>query len=136
MSRDDLADEPDLADAERRRVREDEIDLALSAWTSAQRPEEVERRLQAIGVPAHVSSSSKDFCLDPQLAHRGHLVNVPHPLHGSTTVEGPRYLLSETPADVSRAAPTFGQHNEYVLRELLGYSAERYRELASAGLLV
>ena len=61
------------------------------------------------GVPAHVSASSRDFCTDPQLAHRGHLVRLAHPLHGTATVEGPRYLLSATPGRVTRAAPTSGK---------------------------
>jgi benzylsuccinate CoA-transferase BbsF subunit len=136
MRRSDLADDVTLGTVEARRAREDELERAIAEWTATQHPEDVERRLQALGIPAHVSVSSRDFCQDPQLDHRGHLVTLEHPLHGSTTVEGPRYLLSETPGVVARAAPTFGQDNEYVLREILGYSAERYAELRDAGVLV
>ena len=136
MGHPDLADDVALGTVEARRAREDELESAIAEWTATQHPEDVERRLQAVGIPAHVSASSRDFCQDPQLAHRGHLVTLEHPLHGSTTVEGPRYLLSETPGVVARAAPTFGRDNEYVLREILGYSAERYAELRDAGVLV
>jgi crotonobetainyl-CoA:carnitine CoA-transferase CaiB-like acyl-CoA transferase len=127
--------DPALATAAGRRARQAELDTELGAWTAPQDAAEVERRLQAIGVAAHVSSSSRDFCTDPQLAHRGHLVTLPHPRHGSTTVEGPRYLLSETPGWVRRAAPTLGQDNEHVLTSLLGYAPDRVAELTAAGVL-
>jgi crotonobetainyl-CoA:carnitine CoA-transferase CaiB-like acyl-CoA transferase len=135
MGRPDLAGQASLATAAGRRAGRAELDRAVAAWTAGQRADEAERRLQAVGVAAHVSASSHDFCTDPQLAHRGHLVTLPHPLHGTTTVEGPRYLLSETPGQVRRAAPTLGQDNEHVLTELLGYSKERVAELQGAGVL-
>ena len=87
------------------------------------------------GIPAHVSAASEDFCTDPQVQHRGHLVRVPHPLFGETVVEGPRYVLSETPGRVRTAAPTLGQHNRFVLAEMLGYDDARIDRLAEAGVM-
>lgn len=135
MERADLAADPELGTPAGRRARSAELDALVDAWTAGQSAEDVERRLQERGIPAHVSASSRDFCTDPQLAHRGHLVRVPHPLHGTATVEGPRYLLSETPGRVGRAAPVFGQDNEYVLTELLGYSQEEYQAMTDEGVL-
>lgn len=135
IGRPDLAADRALSMVAGRLGHAGELDAAIAAWTATQPAEQVEQRLQAVGVPAHVSSSSRDFCTDPQLAHRGHLVSLPHPLHGCTTVEGPRYLLSETPGRVTRAAPLLGQDNEYVLTKLLGYGADRVAELDAAGVL-
>jgi crotonobetainyl-CoA:carnitine CoA-transferase CaiB-like acyl-CoA transferase len=135
IGRPDLAGDRALGTAAGRCGRAGELDAAVAAWTVTQPAERVERRLQDAGVPAHVSSSSRDFCTDPQLAHRGHLVRLPHPLHGCTTVEGPRYLLSDTPGRVTRAAPLLGQDNEYVLTKLLGYDADRVAALDAAGVL-
>ncbi|MCP9977469.1 CoA transferase [Actinomadura madurae] len=112
-----------------------EIDAAIAAWTAEHRASDVERILQAAGVPAHLSQSSADFVADPQLAHRGHIVTLDHPLHGEAHVEGPRYLLSETPGVVKRPAPTLGQDNETVLRDVLGYPGARVRELLEGGAL-
>jgi crotonobetainyl-CoA:carnitine CoA-transferase CaiB-like acyl-CoA transferase len=50
-------------------------------------------------------------------------------------VEGPRYLLSATPGRVSRTAPDYGQDNEYVLTELLGYSLSEVRDLIDEGVM-
>ncbi|MEY9212425.1 CoA transferase [Thermobifida halotolerans] len=136
MDRTDLAERADLRTADRRRAHADFLDEQIARWTSGLRAEDVEKRLQAVGVPAHRSASSADFAADEQLAHRGHLVRLPHPLHGGTTVEGPRYLLSDTPGQVARPAPTLGQDNEFVLREILGYPAERIARLVEDGVLV
>jgi benzylsuccinate CoA-transferase BbsF subunit len=135
MGRHDLAAEPRFALAADRRREADVLDQAITAWTSTQRASDVETRLQRVGVPAHVCASSADWSADPQLAHRNHLRRLPHPRFGRATVEGPRYLLSETPGVVSRPAPELGQDNEYVLRTLLGYGEERVRDLAQSGVL-
>jgi crotonobetainyl-CoA:carnitine CoA-transferase CaiB-like acyl-CoA transferase len=135
MQRPDLADDHQLTDVAGRRKRAVELEAAVADWTGRQTAGEVETQLQLVGVPAHISADSRDFCTDPQLIHRHHLITVPHPLHGTTVVEGPRYQLSETPGEVLSAAPTFGQHNRQVLTELLGYDHERVEELESAGVL-
>jgi crotonobetainyl-CoA:carnitine CoA-transferase CaiB-like acyl-CoA transferase len=125
IERPDLAADSTLATAEGRRARRDHLDDALAAWTRTRRAHDIESTLQAVGVPAAVAATSEDFCTDPQIAERGHLVTLPHSLHATSTVEGPRYLLSDTPGSVVRAAPTIGQDTEYVLRELLGYTPEQ-----------
>jgi benzylsuccinate CoA-transferase BbsF subunit len=70
---------------------------------------------------------------DPQLLHRGHFVEVPHEIHGTTVVEGSRFKLSRTPARIERPGPTFGRDTQYVLETILGYGPERIVELAAAG---
>lgn len=135
MGRADLAARAELAGAAGRRARADELDAALAAWTATRLALDVERQLQSLGIPAHVSASSAAFVGDPQLAGRGHIVRLEHPLHGTTYVEGPRCLLSETPGEVAAPAPTLGQHNETVLRDLLGYGDERIRALREGGVL-
>ena len=94
-----------------------------------------EAALQRANVPAHRSANSRDLAEDPQIAHRGHFVQLSHPTLGQTVVEGPRYLLSESPGAVRRAAPTFGQDNEYVLTALLGLDTEQVKRLADEGVL-
>jgi len=44
---------------------------------------------------------------------------------------GMLYKLSETPASIRMAAPCLGQHNEYILGELLGLSKADMSELAA-----
>jgi benzylsuccinate CoA-transferase BbsF subunit len=114
----------------------EELDRVLSAWTVDRSADELEAKLQAQGVAAHVVASSADFCSDPQLIHRRHLVPVDHPRHGQVGVEGPRYLLSATPGAVRSHAPLFNEHTELVLRDILGYDDDRITILRAADILV
>jgi crotonobetainyl-CoA:carnitine CoA-transferase CaiB-like acyl-CoA transferase len=136
LGRDDLADDPRFRTAEARRAASVALDELLADWAAQHPADKAESILQDAGVPAHLCASSADWTRDPQLAARGHLVSLPHPRFGRASVEGPRYLLSETPGRVERPAPEFGQDNEYVLRTLLGYDQHRYDTLAAAGALV
>jgi crotonobetainyl-CoA:carnitine CoA-transferase CaiB-like acyl-CoA transferase len=131
IGRADLADRAELADLDGRRRCGGEIDEAISAWTAARSPLDVEAALQAAGVPAHavVHSGSPE---DPQLVHLGHVVNVPHEGQGERAVERTRIDLTRTRPNPSHV-PAMGQHTESVLRDVLGYPAERVAQLRAAG---
>jgi benzylsuccinate CoA-transferase BbsF subunit len=135
IGRPNLADHPRYASAKARLAAADELEDLLSDWTRQHSPAEVEAALQAVGIPAHRAAASTDFCADPQLVHRGHLVRLPHPTHGEVVVEGPRYLLSETPGRPRRHAPRFHEDTDHVLRDLLGYDDQRVTRLRDAGAL-
>ncbi len=113
----------------------DELDDIVSAWTRTHAAQDVETALQARGVAAYAVPTMYEAYEDTQLAHRSHYLELDHPLHGTSFVEGSRSHLSRTPARVERAAPTIGQDTRYVLETILGYSAERINTLESQGIL-
>jgi crotonobetainyl-CoA:carnitine CoA-transferase CaiB-like acyl-CoA transferase len=125
----------DLADlsAEERQTRRVELDDVIATWTCQHPPDVVQVRLQAAGVAAHDVQNSTQCFADPQLAHRRHFRRVPHPLHGDTFVEGPNAAYSRTTPYPAWAGPTVGQHNEAVLRDILGYDDDMIAELVIAG---
>jgi len=133
IGRPELAGDSRFATVADRLARAEELDAIVGAWTAEQVAGDVESLLQGHGIPAHITISSTNALADPQFAHRGHFVELPHPIHGTTVVHSSRYRLSETPAITARAAPTLGEHTEYVLREILGYDDERLRTLEGAG---
>jgi crotonobetainyl-CoA:carnitine CoA-transferase CaiB-like acyl-CoA transferase len=106
------------------------LDLTISAWTRHLEPQAIERKLQTVGIAAYTVQNTFDLAADPQLAHRGHFVEVPHSTVGKTCVENSRFRLSRTPAQVTRSAPALGEYNQYVLGQLLGYSEDRVSQLA------
>ena len=57
---------------------------------------------------------------DPHVVERSVFQKVTHPLLGERAVPGPPWRFSDTPARVRRAAPLLGEHNRYVLHEILG----------------
>jgi crotonobetainyl-CoA:carnitine CoA-transferase CaiB-like acyl-CoA transferase len=111
------------------------LDEIISNWSRELEPREAESLLQARSIPAHAVQNSAEYYTDPQVAHRGHFVELPHPVYGKTIVEGARAKLSRTPAQTRRAAPTLGQDNQYVLEKILGYSEEQIGEIVGSGVL-
>ncbi len=110
-------------------------ETTISVWTSAWTSNDATTTLQGVGVAAHPVQRSADIAEDPQLRHLRHLVDVDHPTVGALVLEGPRVGFSRTPGAVTSAGPTLGQHSEYVLTELLGYSDERFVELVVSGVI-
>ena len=135
IERPELASDELYASQRARLDHADELDEIVAEWTKNREPLEIESQLQARGIAAHVVQGSDELFADPQLQHRGQLVEVAHPIHGTTTVEGSRFRLSRTPSKIENGAPTFGQHNFHVLESILGYDAERIADLAAAGVL-
>jgi crotonobetainyl-CoA:carnitine CoA-transferase CaiB-like acyl-CoA transferase len=135
MGTEELARDSRYASAAGRREHRETIDASIAAWSRSIDRAEIQARLQARGVPAHQVQNSADAYADPQLAHRGHFVEVDHSSLGKFTVEGPRAKLSRTPAAVRRAAPTLGQDNQHVLESILGYDETRITELVASGAL-
>jgi crotonobetainyl-CoA:carnitine CoA-transferase CaiB-like acyl-CoA transferase len=135
MGRPDLATDAHYATRQARRDNETGLEGLIAAWTATRRASEIEDALQAVGVPVHRASTSTDFVADAQLAHRGHLIRLAHPVHGEVLVEGPRYALSVTPGRVDKLAPTIGQHTHQVLEQILGMAPEEIEMLDKTGVL-
>ncbi|GIU88103.1 MAG: hypothetical protein KatS3mg009_2618 [Acidimicrobiia bacterium] len=107
----------------------------LAAWTSARTRAEVARTLQDAGIEAVPVQDNGDLHDDPQLAHRRHFEPHTHPFLGEGLYERNGFRLSGAPSSYDRAGPTLGQDNDWVLRDLLGYTAEEVDALVAAGAL-
>jgi len=83
----------------------------------------------------HRASTTADVFDDPQLKAREHLVMADHGELGQVPIENSRMRFSATPSRVTSAGPTFGQHNQQVLTEILGLSEEEFIELLAEGVL-
>jgi len=72
----------------------------------------------------------------PQLAARGLFQTLPHPILGSTPVAKSPFHISNATVEIPFRAPLFGEHNEEVLQNRLGYSPEQIAALYREGILV
>jgi crotonobetainyl-CoA:carnitine CoA-transferase CaiB-like acyl-CoA transferase len=132
MGREELAQDPRFAAVADRALNWRELEPEVEAWTRERTAEEAMAILQDAGIGAAVVENVQDLMeRDEQLAHRGYYVDAwhPDPSVGSLRMDGVVPKLSGTPGEVRRAAPTVGEHNEYVLGEILGMSARRLAEL-------
>jgi len=113
-----------------------ELDRHVTEWTRGQKAEEAMVLLQRAGVAAGLVANAEDLCArDPQLAARRHFVDVPTPEGRTVWIDGPPFVLSETPAAVSGPGPLLGEHADEVLSGLLGIGAEEIAALRAAGVL-
>lgn len=114
----------------------DALDDLLALWMQEREPFAAAERMQRDGVPAYAVMRPSDLYHDPQLAHRGFFVTLDHPEMGPTPYDGPATIYSRTPQTLRRPAPMFGEHNEYVLQDILGLpdsEVRRYREAGALG---
>ena len=129
------ASESRFADGFLRYKNQDALDSLIEGWTQGIAAEEAARLLQSAGVAAAPSISSRDLAEDPHLQARGVWQELRHPVLGAQTVQGPPWALSETPATIRSSGPLLGQHNGYVLQELLGASPDEVGEWMEAGIV-
>jgi crotonobetainyl-CoA:carnitine CoA-transferase CaiB-like acyl-CoA transferase len=118
-----------------RKENEDELDRLVEEWTINYSAEEVMTMMQVAGVAAGVVETSQDLLEhDPQLKHRHFIRELDHPEVGKYYAPGPAFALSKCPCEPS-SAPLVGEHNEYVLKEVIGMSDEEISELVIDGVV-
>lgn len=127
-----LADIEGLATLEERKAREDELEQKLAQAVSGWEAAALAEALQARGVAASKSLNSLDLIADPRLWSRGFYREVADALGQSRSICGPSWTMSRM-AEISDDAPRLGQHNAYVLGDILGLSAEEQKKLAEEG---
>jgi len=128
MGRNDLAQDPELADNAGRVKRVAEIDLAIGQWTQGQTVDVVLAQLSDAKVPAGRVYTARDIVNDPhyqaremilkQATRDGHEVQVP----------GIVPKLLGTPGRIRSSAPHLGDDTDAVLAEL-GLNAAQIGQL-------
>ena len=111
----------------------EELDRLIGEWTINFSAEEVMTMMQAAGVPAGVLETGQDLMdKDLQLRHRGLFEELDHPEIGKYRAAGTAFKLSKSLTEL-KSAPTLGEHNEYILKEILGMSDEEVVQLVIDG---
>jgi crotonobetainyl-CoA:carnitine CoA-transferase CaiB-like acyl-CoA transferase len=118
-----------------RRARREEIEDLLTGWTSKRPASEVAETLQGAGIEAIPVADFEVAFGDLQLRHRGHFVALDHPLMGECFYERNGFRLSDAAGGYTRTSPLLGEHNEFVLGELLGISKSEVDRLTQDGVL-
>lgn len=128
-----LAEDPALRQLAGRQAHADHLQQRLVRWTQTQPVHELVEQLQARGIAANKSLSSLDLIADSNLWNRGFYQEVSNSRGHTRSILGPAWKMSRM-ARVTQDAPDLGEHNGYVLGEILGLSPERQAELAEAGI--
>jgi crotonobetainyl-CoA:carnitine CoA-transferase CaiB-like acyl-CoA transferase len=125
----ELASDPRFATHELRKANEDELDAIVGAWTSTRDKWATAEALQEAGVAAAAVEHLKDMLQnDPQLG--AHYQQVTQPVAPEVLIPIDREAAQwvGTPLILNRA-PMLGEHNQYVLQEILGIDDEAFAQL-------
>ena len=109
-----------FSDQYRRWQNQDELNKLISSWTKDFTHYEVMQKLQKVGVAAGPSFNIEELINDPHIKKRGVFVEQNHPEAGKTIVYRSPWKSALTANN--SPAPCLGEHNNYVLKELLGLS--------------
>jgi len=117
----------DFATPRARKRNEGRLDERIERWTRQRPVHEVVESLQARGIPAARMQTGASLSSDPHVQARGVFVPITHPRLGELRVVRPPWRMEG--ASVSEPAPLLGQHNDYVLGEILGLDAAEIQRL-------
>lgn len=129
LGRPELIEDPRFATHDDRKANEDELDAIVAGWTSGLDKWKAAAALQEVGVAAApVEHLADTYERDPHL--RGHYQIVHQPVQPDVDIPIDREMAQWRGAElVLRRAPAMGEHNEQVVREMLGRSEEDYIRL-------
>jgi benzylsuccinate CoA-transferase BbsF subunit len=125
----ELAKEERFATGFKRWHNQSELDKIISQWTRGKERYQVMDLLQSSGVAAVPVFNCEDVYKDPHLNARDFWHQVEHPLLGKQLMIAPPWKLSATPAQSHKGAPLMGEHNKFILGELLGLSHAEIQRL-------
>jgi CoA:oxalate CoA-transferase len=132
LDRSDLAQDPRFQTNALRTANQPALDEILQQSTRQKTTAQWIEILEAHRLPCSPINTIDAVVDDPNIRYRGMVVEVDQPGIGPLAIAGSPFHLSETPGEVRTPAPLLGQHTEQVLREVLGYSADRIEALLAA----
>jgi len=130
---------PELAGDERfrgnldRNRHEPELRKIIEEWSSRLSSRQVMEKLLACGVPVATVKNVKEAVENPQTAAREMLVDVTQPEGEKFTIFGSAIKSTNTEVGVRGPAPGHGEHNEWLLRDVLKKSDEEVEMILGSG---
>ena len=135
VGRNDLAEVPAHRAANGRRRARATIDDAIRAWTANLGAEDAAETLRVAGVAAAPSRNSLQVYEDESLRQSGYFTPVTTGDGETRLLPGIGWRFAEGPPARLGAAPSLGQHNEYVYQELLGMTETEFSALVEEGVI-
>ena len=133
IGRDDLGNDPRLAQNDGRSQHSELIDGAIAEWSAQRGRDEVIEALKGARVPAGYPYTAADIVQDPHYLARQMIEQVQTSV-GPLKVPGVLPKLSRTPGRIGTGGPQLGEHNDDILAGL-GLSAEQVAGLRERGII-
>ncbi len=124
-----------FADVLGRLKNQDELDKLIGDWTIHHTKYDVMGLLQREDIAAGAVLNNADVYSDPHIKERGFLETMDQPDAGRHVYPGRVWRLKEAGAPKRKPAPRFGEHNDYVLSQIIGLTSEEILELEREGII-
>ena len=121
--------DPRFQDNRSRVANVEDLDAIIGEWTVQYDADALLAILAEADIPSSLVYTAADIAADPQYRHRDMVREVEDPLFGDVLQAGIVPGVPEDPGRVRWPGPKIGAHNEEVLEELLGFSANEIQRL-------
>jgi len=103
----------------------DELEKIINGVTKTKTTKNWLKIFDKMGIPAAPINTVDKAISDPQIKDRNMIIKVKHPIAENIKMAGNPIKMSLTPSSEDvESPPLLGQHNEWVLREVLEYNDE------------
>lgn len=136
LGRADLAEDPRFADLQGRVRYGADVNDEIQAETAKLTTAEIVDLMDRADVPVAPVNTRQAMIDDPHVRHRGLLVESEHPVVGKIRQVRPPVRYSKTPGGLRRHAPSFGEHSDEVLQQLLSKSPAEVASLREQGVVL
>ena len=134
IGREDLLDDPRMANGAIRAQNREAVDAAITEFTSTRTKHEVTRIIAGAGVPCGAVMTTLELLHDPDLHKRGMMQTIEHPLRGPVIVPGWPVRMSDSKVAL-KCAPILGADSEAIYGEWLGCSPDEVRGMRQANVI-
>ncbi len=137
LGKDEWLDDPRFATPLTRNENRDEINVEIERWLStvSDVSEAVRILVDENHVPAAPILSVPEVMEHPHMKHRGIVQTVNDRAFGDIKIPATPLRYSQYPERLELQAGFLGEHNEEILRDQLGYSADKIAALKESGVL-
>jgi benzylsuccinate CoA-transferase BbsF subunit len=136
LGRPDLVARPEFITLSARLEHSLELDAIIERWTADKDASALMATMQQAGIAAGAVQDVNDLLNgEPHLKEKNYWVETDHPLAGRLVGPSWGFSLSEAPSVCRRRPPVVGEHNTYVLKEILKLSDADIEALTDEGVL-
>ena len=123
MGMPELANDPRFCQTALRKKNEADLDTIITEWTCQRDRDWMVNQLTDAGLKASPVRNADDIYADTHIRERGSLSIIDHPEMGRIELMGPPWQFGSFKSP-SRHAPLLGEHNDYVLKDILNLPSE------------
>jgi crotonobetainyl-CoA:carnitine CoA-transferase CaiB-like acyl-CoA transferase len=135
IEREDLIEHEKTSTGVKRAANMDFLGPILDEWFEKRTKAEAIKRCHECGVPVGPVQNAEDIANCEHLEKRKAFAYIDDPVAGRRKLMGCPVKLSNVPDISPTPPPRLGEHNQEVLQNILGYSAEKIAEMEKQGVI-